>query len=111
MNKPAGGHHALASYDSTRSTYAIARLSTDEGRLSKTPDDMLRQSLTLPAAKVHDMADTNNRDDPPASRPETTVRVLDSADLLAGDRQVFIQHGSELYRLLVTRNGKLILQK
>lgn len=37
--------------------------------------------------------------------------LLRSEDLLSGSREVFIQHGAETYRLMVTRNGKLILQK
>jgi hemin uptake protein HemP len=39
------------------------------------------------------------------------VRTLDSSQILAGGRQVRILHAGEVYRLLVTRNNKLILQK
>ncbi|MEN1678976.1 MAG: hemin uptake protein HemP [Planctomycetota bacterium] len=46
------------------------------------------------------------------NRPETGgARVLESSDLFAGDTKVFIRHANELYRLLKTKNGKLILQK
>lgn len=46
------------------------------------------------------------------SLPEGPARRVVSADeLLAGQREVWLQHGSDLYRLLVTRNGKLLLQK
>jgi hemin uptake protein HemP len=38
-------------------------------------------------------------------------RVLRSEDLLAGERMVVIEHGGAQYRLLVTRNDRLILQK
>ncbi|MCA9052319.1 MAG: hemin uptake protein HemP [Planctomycetaceae bacterium] len=38
-------------------------------------------------------------------------RTLDSAELLHGDKEVLIRHGSETYRLRLTRQGKLILQK
>ena len=48
----------------------------------------------------------NPRPQPADARP--TIR---STDLLQGHREVFIEHGDEVYRLLVTRNGKLILQK
>ena len=34
-----------------------------------------------------------------------------SADLLEGRDEVRIQHGDEIYRLRITRNGKLILHK
>lgn len=46
----------------------------------------------------------------PASEGEA-VRVVRSEELFAGARVVLIQHGGEQYRLLVTRNDRLILQK
>ena len=39
------------------------------------------------------------------------VRVIDSASLFAGRKEVQIRHQGELYRLRITRNGKLILNK
>jgi hemin uptake protein HemP len=39
------------------------------------------------------------------------IPVLRSEDLLQGHREVMILHGNEVYRLLCTRNNKLILQK
>jgi hemin uptake protein HemP len=46
-------------------------------------------------------------------RAETprTVRTIPSEELLRGERQVVILHHGEPYRLLVTRNDKLLLQK
>lgn len=41
----------------------------------------------------------------------TELRRIRSAELLQGEREVLIEHGSEIYRLRLTRNGKLILQK
>lgn len=46
---------------------------------------------------------------PSEKRPE--LRVVDSSELFAGSKAVHIRHDGEYYRLLVTRNGKLILQK
>ena len=49
--------------------------------------------------------------------PSTCVRgiqdvaTIESKDLLRGDREIHILHEDEVYRLLVTRNNKLILQK
>jgi hemin uptake protein HemP len=40
-----------------------------------------------------------------------SIRVVRSEELFAGGRVVLIQHGGEQYRLLVTRNDRLILQK
>ena len=37
--------------------------------------------------------------------------AIDSRSLFQGRREVLIQHEGETYRLLETRNGKLILQK
>jgi hemin uptake protein HemP len=39
------------------------------------------------------------------------LRTLSSQDLLAGQREVLIKHGSEIYRLRLTSNNKLILMK
>lgn len=39
------------------------------------------------------------------------LREIDSCELLHGESELLIRHGDELYRLKLTRNGKLILQK
>ena len=39
------------------------------------------------------------------------VRLIRSEDLFCGDPEILIRHGSEIYRLRVTRSGKLILTK
>jgi hemin uptake protein HemP len=39
------------------------------------------------------------------------ARVIRSEDLFAGGRVVLIQHAGEQYRLMITRNDRLILQK
>lgn len=39
------------------------------------------------------------------------TRVLEAKSLLQGERQVVIRHSGEEYRLIVTRNNRLILQK
>ncbi len=38
-------------------------------------------------------------------------RIVRSEELLQGKRELIILHGSQIYRLIETRNGKLILQK
>jgi hemin uptake protein HemP len=47
------------------------------------------------------------------SRPSTggKQRELTSEELLAGQQEICIRHGEEIYRLRLTRNGKLILHK
>jgi len=39
------------------------------------------------------------------------VPVFRSADLFAGQQEVLIEHAGGVYRLRITRSGKLILQK
>ena len=54
-----------------------------------------------------------NRADPPsreAPGPKLRPR-LQAAALFAGTRQVIIEHGTEEYRLQITKHGKLILTK
>lgn len=43
--------------------------------------------------------------------PDAPAGTLDTADLFAGRTEVRIRHGRETYRLRVTRNGGLILNK
>lgn len=64
------------------------------------------------------MAETNAQpheprpDAPPRrSAAADTVRKLASHDLLQGAQEVLIEHAGEIYRLRLTRNGKLILHK
>jgi hemin uptake protein HemP len=49
--------------------------------------------------------------DPDAGRPSDRMTVVDSAQLFADRREVQIRHRGDLYRLLMTKNGKLILNK
>ena len=39
------------------------------------------------------------------------IREIDSSSLLQGEKEILIRHGDEVYRLRLTKNGKLILQK
>ena len=43
--------------------------------------------------------------------PSEVPRTVHSDELLQGARELLIRHGEETYRLRLTRNGKLILQK
>ena len=46
-----------------------------------------------------------------AERRLAGAPVIDSAQLLANRKEVQIRHAGEVYRLRVTKNGKLILNK
>ena len=58
------------------------------------------------------MTSSDQKSDPELIPPaQPTSRAVNSKELLRGKREVQIQHLGEVYRLLLTRNGKLILQK
>ena len=46
-----------------------------------------------------------------ASPAADDARTIRSDELFAGARVVLIQHADEIYRLMITRNNRLILQK
>ena len=50
-------------------------------------------------------------DQPVQSVAKQVVREIASSELLRGEAELLIRHGDEIYRLKLTRNGKLILQK
>jgi hemin uptake protein HemP len=50
-------------------------------------------------------------DGPGDTAERDTARVIRSEEIFAGERLVLIQHAGEQYRLLITRNDRLILQK
>ncbi len=54
---------------------------------------------------------TNQESESDQTPPRPNPRVVDAESLLAGEKQVEIAYKGVLYRLLVTRNDKLILQK
>jgi hemin uptake protein HemP len=60
-------------------------------------------------AKAQDSAEVQNSEVQNSEVPH--VKVWDSAQILGGSREAIILHGDQAYRLLCTRNGKLILQK
>ena len=51
--------------------------------------------------------------DEPKSRPpyENQRKVYESRHLLGEDKEIFIRHAGEIYRLRMTRQNKLILTK
>lgn len=55
--------------------------------------------------------DPKSRSEEHAEGSPAETRVYASADLFAGARVVVIEHAGQQYRLLITRNDRLILQK
>ena len=58
-----------------------------------------------PAIRPHELS---RADHAPKIR---SVLEVPSSELLRGETELLIRHGDELYRIKLTRNGKLILQK
>jgi len=48
---------------------------------------------------------------PDAPTQPEALRTIQSDDLLQGQREVFILHNGETYKLRLTKSGKLILNK
>lgn len=46
-----------------------------------------------------------------SGRPSPPPMIYRSEELLKGAREVWIEHGDEMYRLRLTSNGKLYLTK
>jgi hemin uptake protein HemP len=57
------------------------------------------------------MIDVPPRPDRNASGKPAAPAKISSQDLLAGRREVIIQHGADQYRLQLTNSNKLILVK
>jgi hemin uptake protein HemP len=49
--------------------------------------------------------------DEPSRDHDSRPKIVRSEDLLQGRRELWIEHGEELYRLRLTRSGKLYLTK
>jgi len=47
----------------------------------------------------------------PTQTASSNRREIASTELLRGEKEIWIRHGEEIYRLRLTRSGKLILQK
>ncbi len=63
---------------------------------------------------MNDSPDSDSHQDPGdtvSGLQQSAERELNSEELLQGNREIRIRHGEEIYRLRLTRNGKLILQK
>ena len=61
------------------------------------------------------MSDDKTLDDKPGSLASagkpTSPRKVSSEELLNGDRELWIEHDGEIYRLRLTSRGKLYLTK
>lgn len=72
--------------------------------MTDAPED---RDVMQPAPRICEHAD----DPCKLCREIAGMRVVDSEELLQGQRELLIVHAGQVYRLLRTRNNKLILQK
>ena len=61
-------------------------------------------------AVFSDPHSANDVPQPQPANPESQ-REVNSKELMQGTREIIIRHGTDAYRLSVTRSGKLILRK
>jgi len=54
---------------------------------------------------------TPGTDDATPETADPVLRVVDSSLIFGADTEVLIRHEGELYRIRITRRGRLILQK
>ncbi len=45
------------------------------------------------------------------SEPPKSIKILSSENLFEGKKEIVITHNNHFYRLLITKSGKLILNK
>ncbi|MEQ8211897.1 MAG: hemin uptake protein HemP [Lacipirellulaceae bacterium] len=59
------------------------------------------------------MAEFKAQNDPSEQKSveKNQIRTVEAESLLQGEKQILISHSGENYRLIVTRNNRLILQK
>ncbi|HIM30599.1 MAG TPA: hemin uptake protein HemP [Planctomycetes bacterium] len=81
----------------------MGRSTNREGRFVDEPRD------EGAANECRDISD--HQASPEVQADADEVKVWNSQQLLGSGREAVILHGSQVYRLLCTRNGKLILQK
>ena len=81
-------------------------------RLSQQQQASFHSFLCHKASSVT-QASLGSEPDYPSQQGDTPIslRIIRSEDLLCGQTEILIRHGSEVYRLRVTRAGKLILTK
>ena len=71
-------------------------------------NSFLDNDMDHDASPPNPLADSGNT---PPDAANIKIHEYESSDLLRGAKEVLIHHGGETYRLRLTRNDKLILQK
>jgi hemin uptake protein HemP len=78
--------------------------------LSSQPGTLITGLTELPTEMMVEKPD-NFKHVPLQSEPAAQHRIVESADLFLGTNEIMIRHDGLVYRLKITRQGKLILNK
>ncbi|MBB3522102.1 hemin uptake protein HemP [Rhizobium sp. BK456] len=78
--------------------------------MSSQPGPQIPGLTELPTEMMVEKPD-NFKHVPLPSEPAAQHRILESADLFRGANEIMIRHEGVTYRLKITRQGKLILNK
>jgi hemin uptake protein HemP len=65
----------------------------------------------MAVAKSDQPSEPGDVEGQPVDRGAESMLVYESSELLKGRREVWIEHGNEMYRLRITAAGKLYLTK
>ena len=78
--------------------------------MSSQPGPQIPGLTELPTEMMVEKPD-NFKHVPLQSEPAAQHRIVESADLFHGTNEIMIRHDGSVYRLKITRQGKLILNK
>lgn len=78
--------------------------------MSSQPGALITGLTELPTEMMVEKPD-NFKHVPLQSEPAAQHRIVESADLFRGTNEIMIRHDGLVYRLKITRQGKLILNK
>ena len=78
--------------------------------MSSQPGTLITGLTELPTEMMVEKPD-NFKHVPLQSEPAAQHRIVESPDLFRGTNEIMIRHDGVVYRLKITRQGKLILNK
>lgn len=77
--------------------------------MNEIPQSLIRR--VTPVNESNDKTPSQSAASRTAGLAAESCPSIDSATLMQNQRELLIRHGSELYRLRLTKSGKLILHK
>ena len=95
-----------------RQSVAVCNLAI--ARIPAVGRPQLKKAQLMPMNAADEHQETGDRsagDESADSRRGARPRIIDSQELLSGRREVWIEHGEDMYRLRLTASGKLYLTK